>query len=82
MRTKSLTLLLLLCVGIHSPDINAQDDEQPSSSSSFYDAFTNGQTRGLKQVELSMLVGKLERLEKNANTILSVINNKTHYYER
>ncbi len=47
MRTKSLTLLLLLCVGIHSPDINAQDDEQPSSSSSFYDAFTNGQTRAL-----------------------------------
>lgn len=48
----------------------------------FIGQFTNGQTRGLKQVELSMLVGKLERLEKNANTIRSVINNKTHYYER
>lgn len=48
----------------------------------FIGQFTNDQTRGLKRVELSMLVGKLERLEKNAGTILSVINNKTHYYER
>ena len=48
----------------------------------FIGQFTNDQTRGLKQVELSMLVGKLERLERNASTILSVINNKTHYYER
>jgi ParB/RepB/Spo0J family partition protein len=48
----------------------------------FIGQFTNDQTRGLKQVELGMLVGKLNRLEKNANTILSVINNKTHYYER
>jgi hypothetical protein len=47
MRTKSLALLLLLCVGIHSPDINAQDDEQPSSSGNFYDALINGQTRAL-----------------------------------
>jgi len=48
----------------------------------FIGQFTNDQTRGLKQVELSMLVGKLNRLEKNANTILSVINNKIQYYER
>jgi len=48
----------------------------------FIGQFTNDQTRGLKQIELGVLQNKLERLERNAGTILSVINNKTHYYER
>ena len=48
----------------------------------FIGQFTNDQTRGLQQIELGVLQDKLERLERNAGTILSVINNKTHYYER
>jgi hypothetical protein len=47
MTTKSLTLLLSLCVSVHSPGIFAQVHEQSSSSGSFLDAFTNGQTRAL-----------------------------------
>ncbi len=38
--------------------------------------FTHHQARELKEIELSMLPGKLERIEKNASTILSLINSK------
>jgi len=39
--------------------------------------FTHHHTGELKEIEQSMLPGKLERIEKNASTILSIINNKT-----
>jgi len=47
MKTTSLTLLLLLCIGVHSPEIHAQDDEQTPANGSFSDAFNNGQIKAL-----------------------------------
>ncbi len=47
-----------------------------TQQSIFITQFTHHHTQELKDIELSMLPGKLERIEKNASTILSIINNK------
>jgi ParB family transcriptional regulator, chromosome partitioning protein len=43
----------------------------------FIAQFTHHHTRELKEIEQSMLPGKLEMVEKNASTIVSIIKNKT-----
>ena len=48
----------------------------------FVGQFTHHQTGQLREIEINILFGKLERTAKNAGTILSVINNKNQYYER
>jgi len=48
-----------------------------TQQSIFITQFSHCQAEELKEIELSMLPGKLERIKKNTDSILSLINNKT-----
>ncbi len=78
MRIRSLVFLLSLCAGVYSLDTYAQDDEQPSSSGSLYDALFSGQPRALLRYGGQRRNSNLHLLQDSSEPDVS--DEKLQYY--